>query len=147
MFDRLLDLSFPILDSHPSYGIVSFMVNNSPQSLDVVFSSLSDPTRRAIIERLARSEASVTELAAPFDMSLPAISKHLRILERAGLIARERQGRIHHMRLTASAMKDAAEWLGHYRRFWEDQLDNLAAYLDNPPDEKQAGASHEPIES
>ena len=113
------------------------MVNNSSERLDSVFSALSDPTRRAILDRLARSEATVMELAAPFEMSLPAVSKHLRILEHAGLIAREKEGRIHHMRLTADAMKDAAEWLGHYRRFWTDQLDNLAAYLETASDKKQ----------
>lgn len=112
------------------------MVNSPPQPLDLVFSALSDPTRRAILERLARSEASVTELAAPFEMSLPAISKHLRILENAGLIAREKEGRVHHMRLSAAAMKDAAEWLAHYRRFWDDQFDNLADYLNSPTVEK-----------
>jgi DNA-binding transcriptional ArsR family regulator len=123
------------------------MVNNTTDRLDKVFSALSDPTRRAILERLARSEASVMELAAPFEMSLPAISKHLRILEHAGLVAREREGRFHHMHLTAAAMKDAAEWLEHYRRFWAAQLDNLAAYLDTPSDAKQAGASDGPTES
>jgi DNA-binding transcriptional ArsR family regulator len=120
------------------------MVNNSPKSLDIVFSALSDPTRRAILERLARSQASVTELAAPFEMSLPAISKHLRILEHAGLIARQREGRIHHMRLAATAMKDAAEWLGHYRQFWDDQFDSLAAYLDTSAEKKQDGITNEP---
>jgi DNA-binding transcriptional ArsR family regulator len=113
------------------------MVNNPPERLNIVFSALSDPTRRAILDRLARSQATVMELAAPFEMSLPAVSKHLRILEHAGLIAREKEGRIHHMRLTADAMKDAAEWLGHYRRFWTDQLDNLAAYLETASDKKQ----------
>jgi DNA-binding transcriptional ArsR family regulator len=103
--------------------MVNFVVNKTPERLDRVFSALSDPTRRAILKRLARSEASMTELAAPFDMSLPAISKHLRILEHAGLIAREKEGRIHHMRLAAAALKDATEWLGHYRRFWTDQDD------------------------
>jgi DNA-binding transcriptional ArsR family regulator len=122
---------------------VNFMVNNSPEHLDRVFSALADPTRRAILERLSRSEASVTELAAPFEMSLPAISKHLRILEHAGLIVRERQGRIHHMRLSAAAMKDAAEWIAHYRRFWDDQFDNLAAYLGSPNEDKQDGATDE----
>lgn len=115
------------------------MVNYPPQRLDLVFSALSDPTRRAILDRLALGEASVTELAAPFEMSLPAISKHLRILEHAGLISREREGRTHHMHLSAGAMKDAAEWLGQYRRFWDDQLDNLGAFLAAPdeaaPDE------------
>jgi DNA-binding transcriptional ArsR family regulator len=111
------------------------MVNNSPERLDVVFSALSDPTRRAILERLARSDASVTQLAAPFDMSLPAISKHLRILEHAGLIAREKEGRVHHVHLVAVAMRDAADWVEHYRRFWEEQLDSLSAYLASAPEE------------
>jgi len=122
------------------------MVNNSPERLDRIFSALSDPTRRAILERLVRNEASVMELAAPFEMSLPAISKHLRVLENAGLITREKEGRIHHMRLSAAAMKDATEWLEHYRHFWEDQFDNLAAYLDTPADEED-GATDEPTES
>ena len=108
------------------------MVNNN---LNLVFSALADPTRRAILERLALGDASVTELAAPFEMSLPAISKHLRILEHAGLIARQREGRVHHMRLAAGPMKDAAEWIGHYRQFWDEQLDSLAGYLEVPPDE------------
>ena len=115
------------------------MVNRNPAALDTVFSALSDPTRRAILERLARGEASVSELAEPFAMSLPAVSKHLRILEHAGLVAREKEGRTHHMRLNATALKDAAEWLARYRRFWTDQLDNLAAYLDTAPDPKQGG--------
>ncbi len=123
------------------------MVNNSPERLDRVFSALSDPTRRAILERLVRSEASVMELAAPFEMSLPAISKHLRVLENAGLIAREKEGRVHHMRLAAGAMKDAADWLDHYRHFWDAQFDSLAAYLDTALDEKQDGISDEPINS
>jgi DNA-binding transcriptional ArsR family regulator len=126
-----------VLDSRPSPGIVNLVVNNSAKRLDRVFSALGDPTRRAILQRLARSEASVTELAAPFKMSLPAVSKHLRILEHAGLIGREKEGRIHHMRLSAAAMKDAAEWLGQYRQFWEDQFNSLEAYLGAPTGEKE----------
>lgn len=120
------------------------MVSKPSISLDDVFSALSDPTRRAILERLARSEASVMELAAPFEMSLPAISKHLRVLEHAGLVAREREGRVHHMRLVATAMRDAAEWLAHYQGFWDDQLGNLAAYLDDATEEKHIGPLDEP---
>ena len=123
------------------------MVNYSSEALDVIFSALSDPTRRAIVDRLAHGGATVTELAQPFAMSLPAISKHLRILEHAGLIAREKEGRIHHMRLAAAAMKDAAEWLDHYRHFWDDQFDSLAVYLDTPAAEKQEGNTNEPAES
>src|SRR2546427_1092637 len=85
--------------------------------LSSTFAALADPTRRAILARLAAGEASVTELAAPFEMSLPAISKHLKVLERAGLIARGREAQWRPCRLQAGPLKDAAEWLGHYRRF------------------------------
>lgn len=105
------------------------MVNYSYSSLDRTFAALADPTRRAILARLARGEASVTELAEPFNISLPAISKHLRVLEKAGLLAREREGRVHHCRLVAEPMKDAAEWIAFYQRFWEGQFDALADYL------------------
>jgi DNA-binding transcriptional ArsR family regulator len=108
------------------------MVKYPQQILDSVFSALSDPTRRAIIERLPHGEASVIELAEPFDMSLPAKSKHLRILEEVALIARKRKGRVHHLRLAARPMQ-AADWLDHYRHLWDDQLDSLAAYLDGDP--------------
>jgi DNA-binding transcriptional ArsR family regulator len=108
------------------------MVKHSAQTLNKVFAALSDPTRRAILERLAQSDASVSELATPFAMSLPAISKHLRVLEQAGLIARTRDGRIHRLRLMAQPMKDAAAWIAHYRRFWEGQLEALADYYTAP---------------
>ncbi|MBC7814769.1 MAG: winged helix-turn-helix transcriptional regulator [Burkholderiales bacterium] len=111
------------------------MIKQQPESLDTIFSALSDPTRRAILERLANGNASVTEVAAPFAMSLPAISKHLRILESAGLIAREKEGRVHHLRLAASPMKDAAEWLANYRQLWEEQFDSLARYLETTADD------------
>jgi DNA-binding transcriptional ArsR family regulator len=113
------------------------MVNSSPETLNTVFAALSDPTRRSILQRLSYGEATVTEVAAPFmvDMSLPAVSKHLRILEAAGLIVRRKTGREHHLRLAAAPMKDAAEWLDVYRQFWEAQFDALAAFLrDNPDD-------------
>jgi DNA-binding transcriptional ArsR family regulator len=99
--------------------------------LDTIFAVLSDPTRRAILERLSKGETSVTELAQPFvsDMSLPAISKHLRILEEAGLIIRRREGRIHHLSLSAAPMQSAAEWLAHYRGFWDEQFDSLDVFL------------------
>lgn len=99
------------------------------QSLDTIFSALADPTRRAILERLAGGEATVTEVAEPFDMSLPAVSKHVRVLENAGLIVRERDGRTHHLRLAAVSLKRANDWLADYRRFWEAQFDNLSEYL------------------
>ena len=99
------------------------------RSLDTTFSALSDPTRRAILNRLAQGEASVTELAEPFNISLPAVSKHLQVLERAGLLTREKSGRVHRCRLTAEPLKDAAEWIGRYQQFWEQQFDALARYL------------------
>lgn len=116
------------------------MVNNREISLDNVFAALSDPTRRAILRRLSYGTASVTELAEPFasEMSLPAISKHLRVLETAGLIAREKEGRIHHLRLRSSALRDAAEWLSFYRQFWEEQFDSLSQYLDEAKDDAES---------
>jgi DNA-binding transcriptional ArsR family regulator len=106
------------------------MVNYSAAPLDATFRALADPTRRAILARLARGEAMVTELATPFAMSLPAISKHLRVLESAGLLQREIDGRIHRCRLAAEPMKDAAAWIAQYRAFWEAQFDALEKYLE-----------------
>jgi DNA-binding transcriptional ArsR family regulator len=97
--------------------------------LDLVFAALSDPTRRRLLSLLTRSEFCVTELARSFSISLPAISKHLRVLERAGLIRRERNGRVHRLRLEAKPMREAALWIESYRGFWEDQFDALADYL------------------
>lgn len=101
----------------------------SPDRLTTTFAALADPTRRAILARLASGAASVTELAEPFEMSLPAVSKHLKVLERAGLIARGRQAQWRPCRLEAGPLKDAADWLEHYRRFWEQSLDRLEDYL------------------
>jgi len=97
--------------------------------LDRTFSALSDPTRRAIVERLADGEASVTELAAPFSMSLPAVSKHLKVLEKAGLISRGRKAQWRPCRLEPEPLKEASEWLEEYRRLWEERLDRLDEYL------------------
>jgi DNA-binding transcriptional ArsR family regulator len=102
----------------------------SPDRLSTTFSALADPTRRAILARLVSGEVSVTELAEPFAMSLPAVSKHLKVLERAGLIARSREAQWRPCRLEAGPLKDAADWLEHYRRFWEQSFDRLADYLD-----------------
>jgi DNA-binding transcriptional ArsR family regulator len=99
------------------------------QRLDSVFAALADPTRRAIIARLADGEASVAELAEPFDMSQPAISKHLKVLERAGLITRGRDAQWRPCRLKAAPLEDAADWLEHYRQFWESSLDRLETHL------------------
>ena len=101
----------------------------SSDHLSATFSALADPTRRAILARLASGEASVTELAEPFDMSLPAVSKHLKVLERAGLIARGREAQWRPCRLDPGPLKDAAGWLEHYRRFWEESFDRLETYL------------------
>src|ERR1700733_8587047 len=101
----------------------------APDVLTSTFAALADPTRRAILARLVLGETSVTELARPFAMSLPAISKHLKVLERAGLIARGRSAQWRPCRLAASPLKDVADWLEVYRRFWEDSFDRLETYL------------------
>ncbi len=98
--------------------------------LDQTFSALGDATRRAILARLALGETSVTELAAPFGMSMPAISKHLKVLERAGLIARGREAQMRPARLNPAALKDAAAWIDSYRKFWEESFDRLDEYLE-----------------
>ncbi|MGH7947692.1 MAG: ArsR/SmtB family transcription factor [Candidatus Binataceae bacterium] len=101
----------------------------SSDHLSSTFAALADPTRRAILARLALGEAAVTELAEPFEMSLPAISKHLKVLERAGLIARGREAQWRPCRLAPVPLKDAADWLDEYRRFWEQSFDRLDEYL------------------
>jgi DNA-binding transcriptional ArsR family regulator len=97
--------------------------------LSSTFAALADPTRRAILARLALGETSVTELAEPFDMSLPAVSKHLKVLERAGLIARGREAQWRPCRIDARALKEVDDWLERYRRFWEQSFDRLDDYL------------------
>ena len=98
--------------------------------LDRTFAALADPTRRAILSRLASGTATVTELAEPFDMTLPAVSKHLRVLERAGLIARGREAQWRPARLEARPLKEVSDWVEEYRRFWEESYDRLEEYLD-----------------
>ena len=110
------------------------MVKYQTDGLDAVFSALGDPTRRAILARLALGETSVGELAAPHAMSLPAVSKHLRVLEAAGLVRREKQGRVIRCSLEAAPLEAAADWIAEYRRFWEAQLDALADYLQDMKD-------------
>lgn len=108
--------------------------------LSTTFAALADPTRRTILARLASGEASVTELAAPFEMSMPAISKHLKVLEHAGLIARGRNAQWRPCRLEAGPLKDVAEWTERYRRFWEESFDRLETYLNELQSrEKQHG--------
>jgi DNA-binding transcriptional ArsR family regulator len=97
--------------------------------LSATFAALADPTRRAILARLASRECSVTELAEPFDMSMPAVSKHLRVLERAGLIARRREAQWRPCRIEARPLKEVADWAERYRHIWEQRLDRLGAYL------------------
>ena len=97
--------------------------------LSSTFAALADPTRRAILARLALGETSVTELAEPFDMSLPAVSKHLKVLERAGLIARSREAQWRPCKLEAARLREVADWVERYRRFWEESFDRLEGYL------------------
>ncbi len=106
------------------------MVKYVDPSLDATFAALSDSTRRGILARLAQGETSVSDLAAPYDISLPAVSKHLRVLEGAGLMMRHKDGRVHRCRLIAAPMRDAAAWIEEYRQFWEQQLDALAQFLE-----------------
>jgi DNA-binding transcriptional ArsR family regulator len=113
------------------------MVNDSAEQLTTVFLALADPTRRAILERLAQGEASGTELARPFSISVPAISKHLRVLKNAELIQHRKEGRTHLFRLAARPMREAAAWLEHYRQFWEAQFDSLDTYLQATSEEEQ----------
>jgi DNA-binding transcriptional ArsR family regulator len=106
------------------------MVKYSPATLNRTFAALADPTRRRILADLASGDQCVTRLARPYAMSLPAISKHLRVLEKAGLLRRRRYGRVHEMQLDAGPLKQAARWVEEYRKFWEGSLDRLAAYLE-----------------
>ncbi len=114
--------------------------------LSTTFAALADPTRRAILARLLEGEHSVTELAEPFDMSMPAVSKHLRVLERAGLIARRRDAQWRHCRLDGGPLKEVAAWAERYRRVWEARLDRLDAYLEqiNPQQQKETRHGRQP---
>ena len=112
------------------------MVKYSSKSLNRTFAALADPTRRRILSHLARGNHRVTHLARHHDMSLPAVSKHLRVLEKAGLLRRRRYGRVHEMELQAKPLKQAAQWVEEYRKFWEGSLDRLAEYLEKT---KRAG--------
>lgn len=105
------------------------MIQPAGSSLDRTLAAVADPTRRAILARLAEGEARVTEIAAPFEMSLNAVSKHLRVLERAGLVRREVRGREHRLSLDSRPLAEAGAWIDRYRRFWESRLDSLERYL------------------
>ena len=115
------------------------MVKYSSKTLNRTFAALADPTRRRILADLAGGDQCVTRLARPYAMSLPAISKHLRVLEKAGLLRRRRYGRVHEMQLDAAPLKQAAQWVEEYRKFWEGSLDRLAEYLEktSPPSGKK----------
>ncbi|HSY09522.1 MAG TPA: metalloregulator ArsR/SmtB family transcription factor [Candidatus Dormibacteraeota bacterium] len=105
------------------------MVKCSPRLLNRTFAALADPTRRRILEHLAHGDRCVTDLARPYSMSLPGVSKHLRVLENAGLIRRRRRGRVHSLKLQAAPMKQASQWIEEYRKFWEESFDRLDEYL------------------
>jgi DNA-binding transcriptional ArsR family regulator len=121
--------------------IVNQMVKYPSSRLNQTFAALADPTRRRMLEQLARGNRCVTDLARPHSMSLPAISKHLRVLEKAGLLRRRRYGRVHQLRLEAKPLKQAALWVEEYRKFWEESFDRLAAYLEKTaePSPKKGG--------
>ena len=106
------------------------MVKYPSRMLNRTFAALADPTRRSILAHLARGDKCVTHLAKPHAMSLPAVSKHLRVLEKAGLLRRRRYGRVHEMRLDAKPLRQAAQWVEEYRKFWQGSLDRLAEYLE-----------------
>lgn len=114
------------------------MVKYENIDLNAVFGALADPTRRAILERLAVGDSPVTVLAEPFNVSLPAISKQLRVLERAGLLTQEKDGRVRRCRLEAGPMKEAADWVARYQPFWKQRLDSLAGYLDQLHTEEES---------
>ncbi|MDA0264806.1 MAG: metalloregulator ArsR/SmtB family transcription factor [Chloroflexi bacterium] len=124
------------------------MVKYQSRTLNSTFAALADPTRRAILERLSTGDSSVSALAEPFDVSLPAISKQLRVLERAGLLVQEKDGRVRRCRLDAQPMKEAVDWIAQYRRFWEDQLESLAGYLEDlDPDDDDVSEDQKPVDS
>jgi DNA-binding transcriptional ArsR family regulator len=115
------------------------MVKYSSRTLNRTFAALADPTRRRILAHLAQGDQCVTHLAKPHSMSLPAVSKHLRVLEKARLLRRRRYGRVHEMRLAPEPLRQAAQWVDEYRKFWHGSLDRLAEYLEkeNRPSEKR----------
>ncbi len=123
------------------------MVKYQQEMLDNVFSALADPTRRAILARLAEGESSVGELAEPFNISLPAISRHLRVLRNAGLVLRHKDGRVRRCALDAAPLKAASDWVETYRRFWDDQFDALAEYLEREQENSNAQPTNKPKEN
>jgi DNA-binding transcriptional ArsR family regulator len=134
-----LALKFFICTAVGSILSLNQMVKYSSSTLNRTFAALADPTRRRILAHLARGDKCVTHLARPHAMSLPAVSKHLRVLENAGLLRRRRYGRVHEMRLDTRPLREAARWVDEYRKFWQGSLDRLAEYLEkeNRPFEKR----------
>ncbi|HVM33184.1 MAG TPA: metalloregulator ArsR/SmtB family transcription factor [bacterium] len=118
------------------------MPTAAPDQLSETFQALADPTRRAMVARLSRGEASVQELAKPFKMSLPAISKHLKVLEKSGLIERGRVAQSRPCRLKTAPIKEAVEWMEHYRKLWEERLDRLEDYLNQLQQKEKAHDRH-----
>lgn len=125
---RLPFLAWDVIFNHMVERLAS-----APAALDRTFAALADPTRRALLARLRAGDATVSELAAPFPVSFAAVSKHLGVLERAGLVSREVVGREHRLALVAAPLREAAAWTGDYRRFWEERLDALDAYVRSRP--------------
>lgn len=123
--------NFPFIFNH--------MVKCLPQLLDRTFGALADPTRRRMLEHLAQGDLCVTDLARPYSMSLPAVSKHLRVLEKAGLVRRRRRGRVHSLKLEAKPMQQAQAWIEEYRKFWDESFDRLDEYLKELQAKEQAG--------
>jgi DNA-binding transcriptional ArsR family regulator len=122
-------LKFFICNPIESILSLNQMVKYSSRTLNRTFAALADPTRRRILAHLAQGDQCVTHLAKPHAMSLPAVSKHLRVLEKAGLLRRRRYGRVHEMQLDATPLRQAAQWVEEYRTFWQGSLDRLAEYL------------------
>ena len=114
----------------PAYAIVHHMVKQA-ERLDGVFHALADPTRRSMVARLARGPATIGELGEPFDMTKPAVTKHIKVLERAGLLTREIDGRLHRCAIDLRPLAEAGHWVAEVRAFWEDRFDDLATYLDS----------------
>ena len=113
------------------------MVKLNAPTLDLVFAALADPTRRAILERLRQGECAVGKLAEPFEMSWPAVSKHLRVLERASLVSQSRHGRVRRCRLQAEPLRQANDWVERYRNFWSIQLDSLTSFLESTQSQEE----------
>ncbi|MBT3788277.1 MAG: winged helix-turn-helix transcriptional regulator [Alphaproteobacteria bacterium] len=124
--------------------MVKYKSFKSDQDLDQTFQALADPTRRAILGRLSEGEATAGQLAEPFEMSLPAISKHLKVLEKAGFLIRARDGRVHRCNLDTGPMQAASDWISTYRHFWEGQLGSLARYLEEEQKKKKEEKKDEP---